>query len=153
MTKQCLNMVRHSCNSVTHWPNILQRWALMTCGWLWQSSSLTKKNFSQHYLQSFLVGSCVVRPRKQCCDVCSANTISNRWKFHTRYQKPSFCTKIFTLALILKLCRTRIIISGILESFRLFFVLVSRLLKFSYFSGRSDPILVNTMVKFRQSDW
>ena len=53
-----------------------------------------------------------------------AYNVTDQWKYHEKYQKPSFTTHRFTLALILRLCKTHLIISGILEVFRVFFILM-----------------------------
>lgn len=53
-----------------------------------------------------------------------AYNVTDQWKYHEKYQKPSFTTHRFTLALILRLCKTHLIISGILELFRVFFLLM-----------------------------
>ena len=50
--------------------------------------------------------------------------MTDQWKYHEKYQKPSFSTHRFTLALILRLCKTHIILSGILEICRVFFILL-----------------------------
>ena len=53
-----------------------------------------------------------------------AYNVTDQWKYHEKYQKPSFSTHRFTLALILRLCKAHLIISGILELFRVFFIIM-----------------------------
>ena len=54
-----------------------------------------------------------------------AYTVTDQWKYHEKYQKPSFKTNKFTLALILRLCKTHILMSATLELLRVIFLLLA----------------------------
>ena len=54
-----------------------------------------------------------------------AYTVTDQWRYHEKYQKPSFKTNKFTLALILRLCKTHLILSGLLETLRVLFLLLA----------------------------
>ena len=57
--------------------------------------------------------------------ISRAYTVTDQWKYHEKYQKPSFKTNKFTLALILRLCKTHILMSATLELLRVFFLLLA----------------------------
>ena len=55
-----------------------------------------------------------------------AYTVTDQWRYHEKYQKPTFPkTNKFTLALILRLYKTHIIMSGLLETLRVLFLLLT----------------------------
>ena len=63
----------------------------------------------------------------QCSQIFGfrAYTVTDQWRYHEKYQKPTFRTEKFTLALILRLCKSHIIVSGLLETLRVMFLLLT----------------------------
>ena len=55
-----------------------------------------------------------------------AYTVTDQWRYHEKYQKPTFKrNQKFTLALILRLCKSHILMSGLLETLRVLFLLLT----------------------------